>query len=183
MKKLCVYCGSSDSIDPDIKEAAMHLGEKIANHGIELVYGGSSLGIMGAIANSVMEHGGCVTGVIPTGLFKKEVAHQGITRLITVRNMHERKSTMADLADAFLALPGGFGTLEELFEIITWNQIGIFSKPVALFNHKGFYNPLIQMIKNASDSGFISRKNRELLQVAETLEQCIRFILHDENQT
>lgn len=183
MKKLCVYCGSSDGNDPEIKEVAMHLGKSLANYGIELVYGGSSLGIMGAIANSVMEHGGLVTGVIPTGLFKKEVAHQGITRLITVRNMHERKSTMADLADAFLALPGGFGTLEELFEIITWNQIGIFSKPVALFNYKGFYNPLIQMIKKASDCGFISRENRELLQVAETLDQCIRFILSDDIQT
>ncbi|TVQ65833.1 MAG: TIGR00730 family Rossman fold protein [Balneolaceae bacterium] len=175
MQNLCVYCGSSAGNDPEITKIAVHLGSMLAESGTGLVYGGSSLGIMGTLANSVMENGGTVTGVIPRGLFKKEVAHQGITRLITVRNMHERKSTMADLADAFLALPGGFGTLEELFEIITWNQIGIISKPVTLFNFKGFYDPLIRMIEQASDGGFIRDENRKILNIAETLDQCIRF--------
>ena len=175
MTTLCVYCGSSDGNDSDIREMASRLGTMLATKGIGLVYGGSSLGIMGILASAVMENGGTVTGVIPSGLFKKEVAHQGITRLITVRNMHERKSTMADLADAFLALPGGFGTLEELFEIITWNQIGIIAKPVTIFNFKGFYNPLIRMIDQASESGFIRDENRTILNIAETPDQCIRF--------
>lgn len=179
MSTLCVYCGSSDGNDPEIRNIASELGKMLANQGVGLVYGGSSLGIMGILANAVMENGGTVTGVIPSGLFKKEVAHQGITRLITVRNMHERKSTMADLADAFLALPGGFGTLEELFEIITWNQIGIISKPVTLFNFKGFYTPLIRMIDQASESGFIRDKNKTILNIAETLDQCIRFSIQN----
>lgn len=147
----------------------------MAENGHNLVYGGSSLGIMGVIADSVMLHGGEVIGVIPENLFSKEVAHTGITRLITVKDMHQRKSHMAELSDAFVAFPGGFGTMEELFEIITWNQIGLLKKPVTIMNIDGFYDNLIRMIDHATASGFIKEKNREILQVAETLEQCLQF--------
>lgn len=143
--------------------------------GHNLVYGGASRGIMGTLADSVMQNGGEVVGVIPKNLFKREIAHPGITKLITVDGMHQRKSIMADRADAFLALPGGFGTLEELFEIITWNQIGLINKPVVVYNFDGYFDSLIKMIDHAVDSGFIKPKNREILQVAEKLEECLKF--------
>lgn len=172
---ICVYCGSSSGNNEKIIEQATTFGELICRRDHRLVYGGSSLGIMGAMANSVMKNDGEVIGVIPKDLFKKEVAHQGITQLITVDGMHQRKSIMADRADAFMALPGGFGTLEELFEIITWNQIGIINKPVVLCNLEGYFDPLIQMIEKAVDAGFIKPENREILKVSETLEQSLQF--------
>jgi uncharacterized protein (TIGR00730 family) len=172
---ICVYCGSSTGNDPSILENAATFGKLIATKGHRLIYGGSSLGVMGILANSVMENGGEVIGVIPGNLFRKEVAHTGITELITVADMHERKSKMAGLADSFVALPGGFGTLEELFEIITWNQIGIFSKPVTVFNPNGFYNHLIQMIDHAVKVGFIKPDNRNILRVARTLDECLEM--------
>ena len=172
---ICVYCGSSTGNDPSIPVQAAEFGKLIAAKGHRLIYGGSSLGVMGALANSVMHNGGEVIGVIPGNLFRKEVAHTGITELITVADMHERKSKMAALADAFVALPGGFGTLEELFEIITWNQIGIFNKPVTVFNPNGFYNHLIQMIDHAVEVGFIKPDNRNILRVARTLDECLEL--------
>lgn len=172
---ICVYCGSSNGNNPAILTTAQNLGEKFASKDIGLVYGGSSLGVMGALADSVMKHGGKVTGVIPENLFSKEVGHTGITKLITVKDMHERKSTMASLADAFIALPGGFGTMEELFEIITWNQIGILHKPVTLLNIDDYYTPLIEMIDKATQRGFIRKQNRTILQVAKTPEECINL--------
>ena len=172
--KICVYCGSSDGHDPSILEMASDFGRQLAQQNIGLVYGGSSLGVMGTLANAVMKHGGDVTGVIPENLFSKEVAHTGITELITVADMHERKQTMADLADAFVALPGGFGTMEELFEIITWNQIGIIEKPVTLFNWNGFYKSLLDMIHHAAEAGFIRQQNIEIVQTAESVDECLR---------
>jgi len=172
--RICVYCGSSNGRDPSILEMASDFGRQLAQQNIGLVYGGSSLGVMGTLANAVMESGGDVTGVIPKNLFSKEVAHTDITKLITVADMHERKYTMADLADAFVALPGGFGTMEELFEIITWNQIGIIEKPVTLLNWNGFYSPLLNMIHHAAEAGFIRKKNIDILQTAETVDECIR---------
>lgn len=174
---ICVYCGSSTGLNKFIQSEAEKFGSLLAKNNHRLVYGGSSLGIMGILADSVMKNGGKVTGVIPHGLFKKEVAHQGITELITVADMHERKSKMAELADAFIAFPGGFGTLEELFEIITWNQIGIFSKPVTIYNADSFYDPLIQMIDHAAETSFIREETRKILNVAETLDQCLQFSL------
>lgn len=147
----------------------------MCKRGLHLVYGGASRGIMGVLADSVMNNGGEVVGVIPKNLFKKEVAHQGITELITVDGMHQRKSIMADRADAFLALPGGFGTLEELFEIITWNQIGLINKAVVVYNFDGYFDSLIKMIDHAVDTGFIKPGNRKILRVAETLEECLEF--------
>jgi cytokinin riboside 5'-monophosphate phosphoribohydrolase len=172
---ICVYCGSSTGNDSDILDYAEQFGKMIAKNGHHLIYGGASIGVMGTLANSVMKHGGEVTGVIPANLFRKEVGHTGITKLITVSDMHERKSTMADLADAFVALPGGFGTLEELFEIITWNQIGLLRKPVTVFNPNGFYEHLIQMIDHAVDTGFIKPESRAILNEARTLEECLIF--------
>ncbi len=172
---ICVYCGSSNGNNPKVLTAAREFGKQIAQNQHSLVYGGSSLGVMGTLADSVMENGGEVIGVIPENLFSKEVAHTEITQLITVADMHERKSRMADLADAFVAMPGGFGTMEELFEIITWNQIGIIDKPITLLNVQSFYDPLIQMVDQAVDTGFIKPNNRTILQVAETVEQCLEF--------
>lgn len=170
---ICVYCGSGPGFDPSVIEMAHQFGKKLVKNGHKLVYGGSSIGVMGALAESVMEHGGHVTGVIPRNLFQKEVAHTGITNLITVENMHERKSRMAELSDAFVALPGGFGTMEELFEIITWNQIGIHNKPVTILNHNGFYDPLIAMIRKAEEQGFIRNIEKANLSIAETVDQVL----------
>lgn len=172
---ICVYCGSSKGNNPAIVEKAAEFGAQLAKNNHTLIYGGASIGIMGALANSVMENGGEVIGVIPRALFHKEVAHQGISELIKVDDMHQRKSAMAEFADAFVAFPGGFGTMEELFEIITWNQIGIFKKPVTIMNLAGFYDPLIEMIDKAVLAGFIKSENREIIQVAETLEECLEF--------
>lgn len=173
---ICVYCGSSLGNDPKIAAEAHEFGKTMAQNGHRLIYGGAAIGIMGTLADAVMQYGGEVIGVMPKDLFKKEVGHQGITRLISVDDMHERKSTMAELADAFVALPGGFGTLEELFEIITWNQIGILDKPVILFNHTGFYNSLIEMIDHSVSAGFIRKENRQILKVAETMDECFGLI-------
>jgi cytokinin riboside 5'-monophosphate phosphoribohydrolase len=172
---ICIYCGSSPGKTKQILDFAQKFGRMMCDRNHNLVYGGSSLGVMGVLADSVMVNGGEVIGVIPENLFSKEVAHTGITRLITVRDMHQRKSHMAQLADAFVAFPGGFGTMEELFEIITWNQLGILNKPVTLMNVDGFYDPLIAMIDKATETGFIKPKNREILRVAETLEECMEF--------
>lgn len=177
--RICVYCGSSPGNKPGILNAAKELGKKMANRDIELVYGGSSLGVMGTLADAVMENGGRVTGVIPGNLFSKEVAHTGITELITVKDMHERKSKMAALATAFVAMPGGFGTMEELFEIITWNQIGIIQKPVTVLNIDGFYDPLLFMIQQAEKAGFIRKKNIAILQEATTVDMCLDICSKD----
>lgn len=172
---ICVYCGSSSGNNPDIINRAGEFGKLLAENNHNLIYGGSSLGIMGTIADSVMINGGEVIGVIPENLFSKEVAHRGITRLITVKNMHQRKSHMAELADAFVAFPGGFGTMEELFEIITWNQIGLLNKPVTIMNLNGYYNSLIEMMDQSVEAGFIKPENRKIVQVAETLEECLEL--------
>lgn len=172
---ICVYCGSSPGKNKLIIEQSKAFGKLLADQNHTLIYGGSSLGIMGAIADAVMINGGEVIGVIPENLFSKEVAHQGITRLITVRDMHQRKSHMAELADSFVAFPGGFGTMEELFEIITWNQIGILNKPVVIMNIDGYYDPLIRMLDHSVVVGFIKQENRKIVRVAETLEQCLEL--------
>jgi len=170
---ITVYCGSSAGNNPKLPEDAKALGRLMAREGITLVYGGSSLGIMGAIADSVMLNGGEVIGVIPENLFAKEVAHKGITRLLVVKTMHERKHHMAELGDAFIALPGGYGTFEELFEIITWNQLKIIEKPVILLNSDGYYDKLVSFLDDAFAKGFIRPENKKILFVAETPEQAI----------
>jgi uncharacterized protein (TIGR00730 family) len=163
IRSLCVYCGSSMGRDPAHREAAAAVGALMAANGVRLVYGGGAVGLMGVVADAVMAGGGEVLGVIPKGLFSDEVGHQGITELVEVDSMHQRKQRMAEEADAFLALPGGLGTLEELAEITTWAQLGIHAKPVGVLDLDGFWQPLLDFLDGAVESGFLRPANRELV--------------------
>ncbi|MGB1629516.1 MAG: TIGR00730 family Rossman fold protein [Acidimicrobiales bacterium] len=161
--RVCVFCASSPGSDPAVTEATAALGRLLAERNIELVYGGGAVGLMGLIADTVMEAGGSVIGVIPEGLFSDEVGHQGLTRLETVASMHARKARMYDLADAFIALPGGFGTLEELAETLTWNQIGLLAKPVGVLDVGGFWQPLLSLFDDMVDRAILKSTNRSLV--------------------
>ncbi|MEM9464518.1 MAG: TIGR00730 family Rossman fold protein [Actinomycetota bacterium] len=163
LRRVCVFCASSPGSDPEITDATVALGRLLVERDIELVYGGGAVGLMGLIADTVMEAGGRVTGVIPSGLFSKEVGHQGLTRLEEVDSMHTRKARMYELSDAFIALPGGFGTLEELAETLTWNQIGILAKPVGVLDVGGFWQPLLALFDAMVDATILKEKNRSLL--------------------
>ena len=160
---LCVYCGSRVGNDPRNVAVAAELGRLMAAAGVRLIYGGGSVGLMGTVADAVMANGGEVLGVIPKGLFRTEIGHPGITELVEVGSMHERKARMAAEADAFVALPGGLGTLEELAEIATWAQLGIHSKPVGVLDVDGFWAPLLEFLDGAVDAGFLSAENRGLV--------------------
>lgn len=164
-RTICVYCGSRPGNDPDFREAATRLGSGLARRNLGLVYGGASIGLMGAVAEAVLAGGGEVTGVIPRDLFRDDVIHAGMTRRIMVDGMHQRKEQMADLADGFIAMPGGFGTFEELFEAITWNQLGIQDKPVGMLNVNGYYDSLGIFIEQAIDQGFIRPRHRSLYRI------------------
>lgn len=166
---LCVFCGSSMGLRPAYAEAAAELGALLAREGIQLVYGGGNVGLMGVVAKSCMESGGEVIGIIPRALFKKEHGNQAITRLEVVSSMHERKSRMSELSDGFVALPGGIGTFEELLEVLTWSQLGIHRKPVAVINVGGYFNPLLALLDNALDEGFLGAEHRGLLLVSDRL--------------
>jgi uncharacterized protein (TIGR00730 family) len=166
IQRLCVFCGSSPGLDPRFREAAQRLGSRLAHEGIELVYGGGRVGLMGMLADAVLAAGGRAIGVIPSALATKEVAHDGLSSLEVVPSMHERKARMAELADAFVALPGGLGTLEELFEIATWSQLGFHAKPLALLNVAGYYDPLLLFLDHAVGSGFLRPEHRHILRVA-----------------
>lgn len=168
LRNLCVYCGSSLGRSPGPVEAARELGRLLAARNVRLVYGGASIGVMGAIADEVLRCGGRVTGVIPQALVDKEVAHHGLTELIVTASMHERKARMAELSDAFVALPGGVGTLEELFEIWTWAQLGLHRKPCGVLNVNGYFDGLIDFLDHAVASGFIRPSHRAMLRVART---------------
>lgn len=163
LRRVCVFCASSPGTDPAITEATVALGRLLAEREIELVYGGGAVGLMGLVADTVIDAGGTVTGVIPTGLFSKEVAHRGITNLEEVDTMHERKARMYEISDAFIALPGGFGTLEELAEVLTWNQIGILTKPVGVLDVGGFWQPLLALCDGMVDKTILKPKNRAIL--------------------
>jgi uncharacterized protein (TIGR00730 family) len=165
--RICVFCGSATGRGPGYVTAAAGLGRLLAERGIGLVYGGASVGTMGIIADAALAAGGEVIGVIPTALVDRELAHQGLTELRTVGTMHERKALMAELSDGFLALPGGVGTLEELFEIWTWAQIGLHGKPVGLVDTEGFYQPLLRMIEHMDAEGFLKTDYRNIVQVAD----------------
>lgn len=172
IKTVCVYCGSSLGNLPVYKEAAEALGKALAAADIGLVYGGGGVGLMGAVADAVMANGGRAVGIIPQLLLDKEVGHRGLTELHVVPDMHKRKQMMADLADAFITMPGGAGTLEELFEVYTWAQLGYHNKPIGLLNVAGFYNPLMAMLQHTADAGFIRAPYLDLLMseaVPETL--------------
>ena len=163
MQYLCVYCGSSPGLSPVHAEAARALGHCLVERGLGLVYGGGLVGLMGVLADSVLAGGGEVIGVIPQRLVDAEVAHPGLTRLEVVDSMHTRKARMAELSDAFIALPGGFGTLDELFEILTWAQLGLHGKPCGLLDVDGYFAPLLQWVDHAVAEGFVRPRHRELL--------------------
>lgn len=155
MQRICVFTGSNYGNRPEYRASARALGEEFARRGIGLVYGAASVGLMGVIADTVLANGGEAIGVIPRELFKREVTHGGLTQLHEVGSMHERKALMADLSDGFIALPGGLGTFDELFEIITWAQLGLHTKPIGLLDETGFFTPLLALIRHASEEGFI----------------------------
>lgn len=155
--RLCVFCGSRDGARPAFIAAARELGKQLASRRIGLVYGGASIGVMGAIANAVLQGQGEAIGVIPHGVFDREVAHTGLTELHVVHSMHARKALMTDKSDAFLALPGGLGTFDELFEALTWKQIGIHDKPIGLLDVDNYFSDLMSMVKRAEDEGFLDR--------------------------
>lgn len=175
LKNICVYCGASFGNHPSYTAAAKRLGEQLAQSGRRLVYGGGSKGLMGVVADAVLEAGGQVTGVITERLVTAETAHTALTELVVVPDMHSRKAKMSELADGFIALPGGIGTLEELFEIWTWSQIGYHSKPVALVDVNGFYDPLLTFLKHSADEGFVRQAYLDTLFVSAEVKE----ILHN----
>ncbi len=163
MQRICVFCGSSRGGNPAFAEAAGAIGATLAQRGVGLVYGGGNVGLMGAVADAALSGGGEVIGVIPEALEEKELAHRGVTELRVVKSMHERKAMMAELADGFVALPGGFGTFEEFCEILTWSQLGIHRKPAGILNVAGYYDPMLAMFDRAVESRLLSRSNRDLV--------------------
>jgi uncharacterized protein (TIGR00730 family) len=165
VRSVCVYCGSSEGNRPEYGAAARVLGRALAERGIELVYGGAQVGLMGQLANAALEHGGRVIGVIPQMLVRKEIAHPQLTALHVTASMHERKQKMADLSEGFIALPGGIGTFEELFEIWTWAQLGLHQRPCGLLNAAGYYDDLVRFLDHATASGFIRAEQRRMLSV------------------
>ena len=166
MRAVCVYCGSSVGADPAYLEVTQELGRTFAGAGITTVYGGAAVGLMGALADAALAAGGNVVGVIPQQLVDREIAHPELTELHVVNSMHERKALMADLSDAFVALPGGIGTLEELIEVYTWAQLGLHAKPIAVLNTLAYYEPLVAFLDHAVTQGFLPAARRESLIVA-----------------
>jgi uncharacterized protein (TIGR00730 family) len=168
IRSVCVYCGSSTGARPEYAEAAREFGRALAAAGLTLVYGGGKVGLMGIVANEVLQAGGKAIGVIPELLLSKEVGHTGLTELHVVKDMHERKKMMADLSDAFVALPGGVGTYEELFEVYTWAQLGYHHKAVGVLNVARYFDPLKAMLDHTVDAGFMRREYVDLLQIADS---------------
>ncbi|AZA62577.1 LOG family protein [Chryseobacterium indoltheticum] len=173
MKSITVFCGSSFGSDEIYKEQAILLGQTLAKQNIQLIYGGANVGLMGAVADGVLQEGGKAIGVLPHFLQSKEIAHQDLTELILVETMHERKTKMNDLCDGVIVLPGGYGTLEEFFEMITWAQLGLHKKPIAILNINGFYDDLIKLVQNMVDKGFLKQINQEMLLVSDSIDELL----------
>ena len=173
MRSLCIYCGSSSGNDPAYVECARAVGTELAGRGIEVVYGGAHVGLMGQVADAALAAGGRVIGVIPQQLVRKELAHRQLTALHITSSMHARKAKMAELADGFVALPGGVGTLEEIFEIWTWAQLGLHGKPVGLLNIAGYYDELVRFVDHATSSGFVRPEQRGMLIVEPTISSLL----------
>lgn len=173
MKNITVYCGSNLGESPAYHQAAQSLGLALAKRGSRLIYGGGKVGLMGTIADTVLQHGGEAIGVIPTILREKEVAHPGLTQLIETPDMTVRKTKMIELADAFIALPGGIGTYEELFEVLSHAQLRLHAKPIGILNTEGFFNPLITLLRHTAEQGFMPQANMNLLCVADTIEDLL----------
>jgi len=178
MKRIAVYCGSSIGNDPVYREQAIRLGQALAANDLELVYGGGKVGLMGTIADAVMEAGGRVTGIIPDALESREIGHPGLTTLEVVSDMHARKKRMSDLADGFIAMPGGPGTLEEIFEVWTWGQLGYHHKPCAFFNINNYYDGLLAFTETMVSSGFMRAEFREMLTVTDQPEIILDAFRH-----
>lgn len=176
LKSICVFCGSKNGNNPSYEKQAKMLGLLMAEQKIDLVYGGGSIGLMGVIADSVLENKGSVFGVIPKFLAELEIEHRSVTELFIVSSMHERKQKMEQLSDGVIAMPGGFGTLEELAEILTWAQLGLVQKPIGLLNANGYYKPLIQLLDNMVKEGFLSKENRSLLIVSDNPESLLKMM-------
>ncbi|MBK8580763.1 MAG: TIGR00730 family Rossman fold protein [Flavobacteriales bacterium] len=170
MKSIVVFCGSSSGNDPEFLLSAKQLGTTIAARKARLIYGGAKVGLMGCIADAVLAKGGEVIGILPRFLSIKEVAHEGLTQLLIVENMHERKTKMFELGDAFIAMPGGFGTLEELFEVVTWAQLGLHQKPIGVLNVNGFYDPLMAQLDQMVSKGLLKQSNRNLVMIDGTVD-------------
>jgi len=174
MKRVCVFCGSSAGSQPEYRVCAEQLGAELTRRKIGLVYGGGNVGLMGEIADSVLEAGGEAIGVIPEQLISREIGHNRLTKLHIVRSMHERKALMADLSDAFIALPGGFGTLEEFCEVLTWSQLGLHAKPCGIVNVLGYYTPLLAMLDHAVEERFLKPQNRALVLARDTPSELLQ---------
>lgn len=173
MKRITVFCASSFGTEKIYEEQAIALGKTLAEQNIELVYGGANVGLMGAVADGALNAGGKVIGVLPNFLRSKEIAHLGLTELILVESMHERKTKMNDLCDGVIALPGGFGTLEELFEMLTWAQLGLHKKPIAILNIDGFYDALIELLKVMVEKGLLKDVNASMVLVSDNIEDLL----------
>ena len=178
VRSVCVYCGSAAGARPEYRAAAQELGHAFAAEGIRLVYGGAHVGLMGAVADAALAAGGHVTGFIPQHLVDREVAHRGLSELYVVRDMHERKHSMAEQADAFLALPGGYGTLDELCEVLGWAQLGLHRKPIILLDVAGYWQPFLSMLDHAVQEGFLKKANRESALCAGTVREAITMLRH-----
>ena len=176
MKSICVYCGSNAGNNPIYLQRATELGQRIAEEGLRLIYGGGNVGLMGAVANAVLANGGEVTGIIPEHLANWEVAHKGLTTLEVVGSMHERKMRMFELADGFVSLPGGFGTMDEMFEMLTWRQIGTSNKPCAFLDVNGFYAPLMSMIERMVEERFLHPAQRDDLWYGEDMHSMLAWM-------
>lgn len=176
MKRICVFCGSSAGSQPQYRACAEQLGAELTRRNIGLVYGGGNVGLMGAIADAVLKAGGEAIGVIPENLMTREIGHKQLTKLHIVRSMHERKALMSDLSDAFIALPGGFGTLEEFCEVLTWSQLGLHAKPCGIVNVLGYYTPLLTMLDHAVAQQFLKPQNRALVLARDTPQELLQAL-------
>jgi uncharacterized protein (TIGR00730 family) len=183
MKSITVFCGSSFGSDEIYKEQAILLGQTLAKQNIQLIYGGANVGLMGAVADGALSSGGKVIGVLPHFLQSKEIAHQQLTELVLVETMHERKTKMNDLCDGVMVLPGGYGTLEEFFEMITWAQLGLHKKPIAILNINGFYDDLINLVKTMVNKGFLKQINRDMLLISDTIDELLEMMRNYEAPT
>lgn len=180
MKRICVYCGSSPGLKPEYLDATRDLARAMVAEGVDLVYGGGSVGMMGAIADAVLDAGGEVIGVIPRALDEREVAHRGVTDLRVVESMHERKALMAELSDGFIAMPGGFGTIEELLEVLTWSQLGFHQKPCAILNVANYFDTLTRFLDYSVEQQFVKPVHRSMLLVEEDPGQLLaRMASHE----
>ncbi len=180
MQTLCVFCGSAKGTNPVYAEATRQLGQALVRAGLTLIFGAGHVGLMGVLADAVLEAGGKAVGVIPQALVDRELAHRALTEMHVVDTMHQRKALMADLSEAFVALPGGYGTLDETFEVLTWAQLGIHTKPIGLLNTAGYFDPLLTWIDRAVADGFLRTEHLELLNVATNPEELLEALRHHE---